>query len=54
MLYTISYEVKDNGKMITYNKTRRDLENDHVHNKEIHILKETGKSKYTLFHSQIY
>ena len=28
--------------MVTYKKIRKDLENNHIHNKEIHILKETG------------
>ena len=29
--------------MVTYRKSRTDFENDHVHEKEIQIVKETGK-----------
>ena len=38
-----SYDVQESGRMITYRKVKKDKDINHVHNKEIQIVKETGK-----------
>ncbi|KAI6660257.1 hypothetical protein LOD99_10427 [Oopsacas minuta] len=40
--HSASYDVKEDGRMVTYKKIKKDIENNHIHNKEIQIVKETG------------